>query len=137
MKRIKPETFFLMIVLVAGIVNAVITPLGAGYDEDTHVARIWEMSKGEMIPNRFLSQGPNFPFVFYELSYRQQLNLVPQSLEEWQAQFSEKIDWDVMVPHITRAVYFPVLYLAQAFIMGVFGRLLDVSVGWIYILLRL
>ena len=50
----QPENAFLTFGLIIGILLVFLTPLGAGFDEDTHIARIWEMSQFEFIPNRLL-----------------------------------------------------------------------------------
>ncbi|MCE1254536.1 MAG: DUF2142 domain-containing protein [Anaerolineae bacterium] len=112
-------------------------PIGAGFDEDTHLGRIWEMSKGVMIPNQYLSQGPYYPYAFYQLSYRQDVNLTPISWQTWLDQQTVKIDWDNMINHKTRAIYFPSLYIVQAFIVGIMGRLLDTPVAMMYYAVRL
>jgi uncharacterized membrane protein len=136
MNHFKPEKIILFIILIFGFLNLLITPLGAGFDEDTHVARIWEMSKGALLPNQYLSQGPFFPEVFYQLSYRQQKNLTPITMNQWNDQLKARIDWNNMIYHTTRATYFPLMYLPQAFIMGLLNRLLDIPVAITYYLLR-
>ena len=137
MKKIKPEIIFVILILLFGTVLVFITPIGAGFDEDTHLGRIWEMSKGVVIPNQYLSQGPFYPYAFYQLSYRQDVNLSPISWEAWQAQLAVKIDWANMINHKTRSIYFPTLYLPQAFLIGLLGRVLDTPVAIIYYVLRL
>lgn len=137
MKIHKPEIFFVIVLLFFGILLVFITPIGAGADEDTHIGRIWEMSKGVLIPNQYLSTGPYYPFVFYTISYRQDVNLSPVTWEKFKSQLMTKIDWDNMINHTTRARYFPTLYLPQALIMGIMGRVLDFPVGIIYYTERL
>lgn len=136
MKSRQAEIFFPALIFILGALLVLITPIGAGTDEETHLGRIWEMSKGALIPNQYLSTGPLYPFAFYELSYRQDVNMQPVSWNTWVTQLSTKIDWDNMVNHITRARYFPTFYLPQAFIIGIFGRLLDTPVAIIYYILR-
>ncbi len=92
MKKIRPEIFFPALILIFGIFNIFNTPLGAGNDEDTHIARIWEMSRGTLIPNQYLSLGENFPSSFRDLSYRHPRILTPISLDEWLRQFSIQLD---------------------------------------------
>ena len=135
-KKLTPEMFFLLSSTIVGLLLCLITPIGAGYDEDTHEARIWEISKGEFIPNRFLSTGPNFPSIFYELSYRQKYILEPIGLSFYRDNLTRKIDWDNMIYHETRSYYTPLLYLPQAFIMGLFGRIFDAPVLIILYLCR-
>ena len=133
----QPENAFLTFGLIIGILLVFLTPLGAGFDEDTHIARIWEMSQFEFIPNRLLGQGPYFPQVFYKISYRQETIIHPTGIDFYKDNINLKIDWDNMINHKTRSLYSPLAYLPQAFIMGLFGRLLDAPVMLIYFLLRL
>jgi len=133
----KPELFFAIFILISGILLIFVTPFGAGADEETHIGRIWEMSTGVLVPNRYLSAGPNYPFSFYQLSYRQDLNLNPVTWDTWKIQLFTKIDWDNFINYNTRTRYFPTLYLPQAFIMGIMGRVLDIPVGFIYYVIRL
>lgn len=137
MKKLKPEILFPLIILIFGTLLVLVTPFGAGADEDTHIGRIWEMSTGALIPNQQLSTGPNYPFAFNQVSYRQDVNLQPVSWETWKGQLFTKIDWDNFIHHTTRARYFFTLYLPQAFIMGLMGRLFDLPVGFIYYAIRL
>lgn len=137
MKKLKPEILFPLIILLFGTLLVLVTPFGAGADEDTHIGRIWEMSTGALVPNQQLSTGPNYPFAFNQVSYRQVVNLQPVSWETWKGQLFTEIDWDNFINHTTRARYFFTLYLPQAFIMGVMGRLLDLPVGFIYYAIRL
>jgi uncharacterized membrane protein len=136
-KKITPEKFFLYSSLIVGVLLCFIVPIGAGYDEDTHEARIWEISKGVLVPNALLSTGPNFPSAFYELSYRQKYILEPVGLSFYQENLTKKIDWNNMIFHETRSNYFPALYLPQAFIMGLLGRVFDAPLIVILILCRL
>jgi hypothetical protein len=46
-----PEVFVVVVLLVFGSFLAFRIPLGAGFDEETHLLRIWEMSAFEWIPN--------------------------------------------------------------------------------------
>jgi uncharacterized membrane protein len=135
--RFKQENIFLCIIILFGILHILNTPFGAGFDEDTHIARIWEISKGALLPNAYLSQGPFFPQIFYDISYRQQKNLDPVSFSKWSEQLKARIDWSNMIYHNTRATYFPLLYLPQAFILGFSNRLLDIPVAYSYYLMRL
>jgi len=133
----QPQNIFLIFSLLVGIALVFITPLGAGFDEDTHIARIWEISRFKFIPNQLLGQGPNFPQVFYKLSYRQKEIIHPIGINFYKENADLIIDWNNMINHQTRSLYFPLVYIPQAFIMGLFGRLLDTPVIILYFLLRL
>ena len=132
MKKIRVENFFTVLILIFGAFLILITPIGAGQDEETHFARIWEMSKGNLIANQSLSEGPNLPHAFYQLAYHSDVNLTPVTWDAWKEQLKVKIDWDNMYDYTIRTRYFPTFYLPQAFIMGILGRVLDTPIAIIY-----
>lgn len=136
-KKVNPEKLFLFTGLLVGLLLCFLVPIGAGYDEDTHIARIWEISHGNLIPNSLFYTGPNFPSVFYELSYRQKNVLDPVSLHFISENINRRIDWNNMIKYATRSLYNPSLYVVQAIIMGFLGRLLDTPVLIIYYLCRI
>lgn len=137
MKPRTPESFFLVVILLAGVLAVLVTPFGAGFDEETHIARIWEMSAGVLVPNRLLSRGDYYPRVFYELSYRQYKNLTPVSRDMWARQLQAKIDWGEMMSYETRSHVFPLVYAPHALVMATLARGLHAPVGLTYYLLRL
>jgi len=126
-----------VLIMAAGTYYAILTPLGAGFDEDTHFARVWEIAQGEVIPNRYLGQGARFPSAFFEVSYRQYRNMTPVSLEMWRSMMAVRVDPANMTAHRTRSVYFPLLYLPQAIVMLIVVRLLNAPVAVLYYLSRL
>ena len=136
MERSRPENHFLLVILLAGLLAVVVTPLGAGFDEETHVARIWEMSAGVLLPNRLLGEGEHYPRAFYDLSYRQYKNLTPVSRDMWARQLEVRIDRDDMMAYETRSVLFPLVYAPQAALMALLARVLDAPVSLTYYLLR-
>ena len=131
------ENIFLVCSLIVGCVLVFLVPIGANYDEDTHVARIWEMAHFKLVPNSYLGTGPHFPQIFYELSFRQKDIIRPISIHFWREQLGTRIDWGNMINHQTRSVYFPTLYAIQALLMGFMGRFLDTPIIIIYYILRL
>ncbi len=116
----RPEKYFLIFSFIVGCILILLTPIGAGFDEDTHVARIWEMSSVKIIPNSLYNSGPNFPSIFIELSYRQKNIIEPISFKD-QLNYNNKIDWSNRVLYSTRATYFPTSYIFQAILMGLNG----------------
>lgn len=133
----KPEIFFAVIALVFGILLCFLIPVGSGFDEITHLARVWETSGGAIIPNQKFSQGPYFPMAFTEVSYRNRFFYTPVGDDYFQKYGGTRIDWNNFTDHKTRSVYFPIFYLPQAFIVGLLARALDAPVLWIYYLCRL
>ena len=131
----KPEQFFLLVIVVVGSLNSLLTPIGAGFDEETHVARIWEISEFSFIPNQKYGRGAYYPYIFYKMSYRQNYIVEPLEKGYLQSKLGERIGTESMEKK-TRSVYFPTLYLLQGFIMGVLGRVLEVPFVIIYFVLR-
>lgn len=136
-----PEIFFPIFILIVGLALILITPTGANYDEETYVARIFEMSLGHVMPNSFLGEGKNYPSVFISDSYRQDVNLWPVDAPTWIDQVKDRINWDnrdsdSLSNYKTRAVYFPTLFIIQAFIMRIMGLLLDLPIVFIYYVIR-
>jgi len=124
----QPEWIFLVLALLSGCCLCFLIPTQSGFDEITHLARIWEISGGYFIPNQKLSQGPYLPQAFVDISYRDQFFYDPVDPSFFTIYGSERIDWNVFVDHQTRSVYFPTLYLPQAFAVGLLGRVLDAPV---------
>ncbi|MBT3668986.1 MAG: DUF2142 domain-containing protein [Chloroflexi bacterium] len=133
---LKPEVLFAILIIVFGMMSVFLVPVGGGFDEDTHLARIWEMSSGTLLPNQKLGIN-GFPSIFNELSYRQDFIIESVGSEYLEKYLEAKIDWGVMISHETRSIYFPTLYLVQAFIMGLLGTLFDTPVLIIYFSLRI
>ena len=133
---LKPEVLFAILIIVFGMMSVFLVPVGGGFDEDTHLARIWEMSSGTLLPNQKLGIN-GFPSIFNELSYRQDFIIESVGSEYLEKYLEAKIDWGVMISHETRSIYFPTLYLVQAFIMGLLGGLFDTPVLIIYFSLRI
>lgn len=140
-KLFKPEIFFPLIILLFGLLLILITPIGANYDEETYMARIFEMSLGHIMPNSFLGEGRNYPAVLMSNSYRQDVNLWPVDAPTWIEQAKVRIDWDnrdfdSLWNYQTRAVYFPTLFIVQAPIMRIMGPRLDIPIVFIFYTIR-
>ena len=128
--------FVIAVILITGSFLLVVTPMGANYDEETHVARIWEMSLGHLIPNSLYSTTDFFPAVFFDSSFRRNVNLPVIDFSTWKHQAGLKIDFNNYMRYTTRAVYFPTIYAIQAVLIGITGRLFDFPVLFIYYVLR-
>ena len=137
MKKQQPEIFFAILILVFGIILILITPAGANFDEETYVARIWEMSLGHIMPNSYLGNLERFPSGFYGISYRRQINLPAEDFETLKKHLSVKLDENNLMKYDTRAMYFPTLFAVQAVVMRYFGPHLHYPILILYYLLRL
>ena len=136
MKKQRPELFFSILILVIGMVLLLITPAGANFDEDTYMARIWEMALGHVIPNSYLDSPERLPSGFYTISYRRNINLPAIDLEILKQQLKLKIDDNDLMTYQTRAKYFPTLFMVQAAVMRFFGPHMRYPILVLYYLLR-
>jgi len=130
----KVEIVLIAILLIAGCAYIIFTPLGAGYDEDQHLIRVWQMSDFVMIPQRMSAKTAKFPQVFFDLSYRLQPLVEPVPLNFWQDNAGLKLydrgyyygaTW-------TRSGYTPALLFPQAMVMRYLGRKYDFPVLFVY-----
>ena len=136
MKKQRPEVFFSILILVVGMILLLITPAGANFDEETYVARIWEMALGHVIPNSYLDSPERLPSGFFTISYRRNINLPATDIETLNQQLKVKIDDYDLMTYQTRAKYFPALFLVQAVVMRFFGPHLHYPILILYYLLR-
>ncbi len=118
-----PEKFVLLVLLCGGLVACLATPLSAGYDEETHFVRAWEMAHLYFIPNEQLGAKLPFPALYWELSYRRQPIVDAVEPGFWAKHGALPIDaHDYVYANVeTRSVYSPVLLLPQAFVLRYLG----------------
>ena len=109
--------------MILGVVSSITVPLSAGYDEETHFIRAWEMAHYYFIPNEQLGSTLPFPAIYWELSYRRQT--IVQAVEPgfWSKYSGLSIDsHDYMYANVeTRSVYSPALLLPQALVLRFLG----------------
>ena len=122
------ELLFVLFLLIFGIPMIVLIPPGAGYDEEDHLVRVWELSALSFIPGQLSPRELQYPILFRDFSYRQQGSLGVIENEFWQkyarASFYE---YGIVRREIdTKSVYSPALLLPQANVLRLFGR--DTSV---------
>ena len=58
--REKVEIFFLLMLLLFGLPMILLIPPGAGYDEEDHLVRVWELSAFSLIPGQLSAQELKF-----------------------------------------------------------------------------
>lgn len=63
----KAEIYFVVVLLVFGLFACFLLPAGGGYDEETHLLRVWEMSAFVFVPNDKLGEKMPFPAVYWEI----------------------------------------------------------------------
>jgi uncharacterized membrane protein len=119
-----PEVFLILTLLVLGIIVCFMLPMGGGFDEETHLARIWEMSALVFLPNQGLGREMPLPTIFREISYRRDVlvrAVEPDFLSEYARTPIDGLDFTYGRIE-TRSVYSPPLLLPQAFVMRYLGR---------------
>lgn len=139
MLKLRPETFVVVSLLVFGLAAALATPLSAGYDEETHFIRAWEMAHLYFIPNEKLGAQLPFPALYWDLSYRRQPLVEAVEPGFWAKYGSLGMDArDYMYANVvTRSVYSPALLLPQAMLLRYLGLKLHLPALPVYFACRL
>ncbi|HEY5982961.1 MAG TPA: DUF2142 domain-containing protein [Anaerolineales bacterium] len=134
-----PERFVIVALLAFGLVASLATPLSAGYDEETHFIRAWEMAHLYLVPNEQLGAKLPFPALYWDLSYRRQPLVEAVEPGFWSKYGSLRMDaWDYVYANVeTRSVYFPALLLPQAMALRYLGLSLRLPALAVYYACRL
>ncbi|PKO01061.1 MAG: hypothetical protein CVU42_01040 [Chloroflexi bacterium HGW-Chloroflexi-4] len=132
----QPHRLFVIIALIFGLGLIFLQPTGAGYDEETHIARIYEFSLGHPIPNSYFSSAA-LPESFFNVSYRAQKFLTPIDWAKITTNFQYTVHDSQYLGYTTRATYSPINYFPQAVIMRLLGYELNLPLPFMYYILRL
>lgn len=118
------EIYLIIILIVFGVATSFLLPISGGFDEETHLMRVWEMSANSYIPNNELDGKMLFPALYWELSYRRQEIIRAVEPGIWEKYGKLTLDaHDYVYNDVeTRSVYSPPLLLPQALVMRLFGR---------------
>ncbi|WKZ46804.1 MAG: DUF2142 domain-containing protein [Anaerolineales bacterium] len=118
------EIYLLAVLLIFGVAACFLLPISGGYDEETHLLRVWQMSDLRFLPNEADEGKLPFPAVYWELSYRRQFIVRAVEPDFWQKYGDLSIDaHDYIYGSVdTRSVYSPPLLLPQALTMRLLGR---------------
>jgi uncharacterized membrane protein len=121
--RTKVEILLVLILLIFGLPMIVLIPLGAGYDEEDHFLRTWELSSFAFLPGEMSPQQMKYPTIFRDLAYRQEANsgIIDSSFWQRYARTPLYEHGSVRRELKTKSVYSPPLLLPQALAMHV-GR---------------
>jgi len=135
----KVEVLFILLLLTFGIPMIVLIPPGAGYDEEDHLVRVWELSASSFIPGEMSPQEMKYPTVFRDFAYRQQGSTGIIGSDFWQryARASLYEHGFVRRELDTKSVYSPALLLPQAITMRVLGRSVDLPALYVFYACRL
>ncbi len=132
------ERYLVFVLIVFGLGVSLLLPVGGGYDEETHLLRVWEMSALVFVPNDKLGSEMPFPAVYWEMSYRRQVFVRPVEPGFWQNYGSLSIDeLDYVYQGVkTRSVYSPLLLLPQSIVMRYLGRRFDIPALLVFYAIR-
>jgi uncharacterized membrane protein len=125
----KIEIFLLLTGLIFGLGMIILIPPGAGYDEEDHLVRVWELSRSSFIPGRMSAQEMKYPTLFRDLAYRQEANSGIIAADFWK-KYARAPLYDhgfVRRELKTKSVYSPALLLPQALVMRL-GRSLNMPI---------
>ena len=133
------ELITVVVLLAAGTFISVMTPVGAGYDEDQHLYRVWQLSDLQFITREIPARQAKFPEIYFELSYRKQPLIESVGFDYWAKYGSEGL-YDRGYhygPLHSRSNYSPVLLFPQAMTMRYLGRKAELPALWVYYATRL
>jgi uncharacterized membrane protein len=133
----QPMVLLLTIVLVCGILFCIFIPYGAGFDEEAHLVRIFDVSGLNFVPNRGTENGNFTLSEFYSLSYQRRNFQNPAFDQFLPSYYSVKADWQNMSEGTTRSHYFPANYFLQAIVAGIFWRIFDFPIFPVVVLMRI
>ena len=126
----RAELLFIVLLLFFGLPMIVLIPPGAGYDEEDHLVRVWELSKFSMIPGQLSPQEMNYPIAFRDFAYRQQGSAGILRREFWEKYARTPLyEYGRVRREIdTKSVYSPALLLPQAMMLRLLAREPDLPV---------
>jgi uncharacterized membrane protein len=135
----KVEIFLILLLLTFGIPMIILIPPGAGYDEEDHLVRVWELSAFSFVPGQLSAQEMKFPTMFRDLAYRQQAISGIMDVDFLQT-YDEALLYERGYVHRkinTKSVYSPALLFPQAISMRYLGRQANLPALTVFYLCRL
>ncbi|HNR03153.1 MAG TPA: DUF2142 domain-containing protein [Anaerolineaceae bacterium] len=127
-RLLKPANLLLIIGIIFGVVFAVFTPFGTGFDEEHHLARVYDISGLHMLPNRSIYDKTVYFDEFHLLSYWRRFYR-DEGFEQFKPEsFLMRGDYDSMEIKSTMSVYPPVMFFPQAVVAGIAWRFLDLPI---------
>ncbi|MEJ5314216.1 DUF2142 domain-containing protein [Anaerolinea thermophila] len=135
----KPERFFLLLATLYGVVFSVFIPYGAGFDEEQHVIRIYDLSQANWIPK---PDDPNRGTLFtlhdfFKYSYQRRFFQSPS----FDLLLGRGMRWSINTSDLSevkpRSFYSPFNYIPQALTSYLFWRKYDFPVVPVAILCRI
>jgi uncharacterized membrane protein len=133
----KAELSLFVLLLTFGIPMVLLIPPGAGYDEEDHLVRVWELSAFSLIPGQIPPRDMQYPKLFRDFAYRHQPGGIIDS-EFWQSYASASLyeRGSISREINTKSVYSPALLLPQAIVMRYVGRTANLPALTIFYICR-
>jgi uncharacterized membrane protein len=132
-----PASLFLIFGLLIGGAYSIFIPYGAGFDEEQHVARVFDIAGIHFLPNRSGANGTPIYIDFIALSYQRRYFQSPALDLLSSEKFLKPVDKEQMVDIRTRSIYPPFLFFPQAVLARFFWLKFDFPVIPVNILMRI
>jgi len=117
-KFLQPANLLLIIGLIFGIAISVVAPFGTGFDEEPHLARVYDISGFNLLPNRSIYDKTIYFAEFHSLSYRR-FFYRDQAAQMFTPQyFGVRANYDSMAIESTMSIYPPLMFFPQAVVAG-------------------
>ncbi len=133
---LQPANLLLIIGLIFGIAISVMAPFGTGFDEEAHLARVYDISGLNLLPNRSIYDKTIYFAEFHSLTYRR-FYYRDQGAQMFTPEyFSVRANYDSMAIESTMSIYPPLMFFPQAVVAGVGWRLLDLPIIPVALVMR-
>ena len=127
-RLLQPVNILVIIGLVFGIVFCIFTPFGTGFDEEHHLARVYDISGLHMLPNRSQYDKTVYFNEFHLLSYWRRFYR-NEGFEQFKPEsFLMRGNYDAMEIRATMSIYPPVMFFPQALVAGIAWRVFDLPI---------
>jgi uncharacterized membrane protein len=135
----KVEISLFLLLLIFGVPMILLIPPGAGYDEEDHLVRVWELSASSFIPGQMPPRELRYPTLFRDFAYRQQGSSGVIGPNFWQSYARAPIyEYGFVRREIdTKSVYSPGLLLPQSIVMRSLARVVELPALTVFYLCRL
>ena len=135
---VSPANLFLIFGLLTGIIYSIFIPYGAGFDEEQHVLRVFDIARLHFLPNRSAPGKTTSSYLdFIALSYQRRYFQSPAYDLLESDKFLKPLDKDQIIEVATRSIYPPLTFLPQAALARIFWLKYDFPIIPINILMRL
>ncbi len=137
-KFFNPASLLLIFGLLIGGVYSVFIPYGAGFDEEQHVLRVFDIARLHFMPNSSAPGKTTSSYLdFIALSYQRRYFQSPAFDLLAGDKFLQPIDKEQIIEVATRSIYPPVTFFPQAVLARIFWLKYDFPIIPINILMRL